>query len=551
MIFRAIRLFHTIRFLKLKQIYFRIFYRIFPSRFFGIKECEINKKIEIPSFPTYFEICTNDGINYKFLNQDKKINQKGFFLNYSKLWLYNFHYQNDLLIGGNKARLDLSCKIINSWIDSNQSSSGVGWEPYCISLRSVNWMKWMFALPKEMLAEKWLKSLSKQISVLENTMEHHILGNHLLANAKALIFSGVFFDGRYSEEWLAKGLKTIDAELVEQFLFDGSHYELSPMYHSIMLWDLADLIYLCQFSEIPELKTRKEIWVKTFTRGMQWLQNMVHLDREIAFFNDSTFGSAPTIDNLLDYASILNLQLPTGQRKSGLNGQLLKESGYGIIEWERDHKLIVDIAKIGPDYQPGHGHADTLSFELSIFGQRVFVNSGISQYENNSERLRQRSTPAHNTVVVNDNNSSDVWNSFRVGKRAQPKDVQFKTEKDIVQISAYHNGYNKLTRKLLHKREWSANRSNLTITDEIDLGYNSAVAHWHFHPDILIESLENDTFSLVLQNGNSIYLSFEGGNSKITDSTWHPGFGFSVPNKKILTKIFAGKLITRIDWGLD
>ena len=103
----------------------------------------------------------------------------------------------------------------------------------------------------------------------------------------------------------------------------------------------------------------------------------------------------------------------------------------------------------------------------------------------------------------------------------------------------------------MHKRKWSANRSNLTITDEVDLGYNSAVAHWHFHPDILIESLENDTFSLVLQNGNSIYLSFEGGNSKITDSTWHPGFGFSVPNKKILTKIFAGKLITRIDWGLD
>ena len=27
---------------------------------------------------------------------------------------------------------------------------------------------------------------------------------------------------------------------------------------------------------------------------------------------------------------------------------------------------IIDVAKIGPDYLPGHGHADTLSFELSI-----------------------------------------------------------------------------------------------------------------------------------------------------------------------------------------
>ena len=61
-----------------------------------------------------------------------------------------------------------------------------------------------------MLAEKWLKSLSKQISVLENTMEHHILGNHLLANAKALIFSGVFLMGDTVKSGLQKGLKTLD-----------------------------------------------------------------------------------------------------------------------------------------------------------------------------------------------------------------------------------------------------------------------------------------------------------------------------------------------------
>ena len=95
----------------------------------------------------------------------------------------------------------------------------------------------MFALPKEMLAEKWLKSLSKQISVLENTMEHHILGNHLWLTQRHL-FLVVFFLMGDTVGVVAKGLKTLDAELVEQFLFDGSHFELSPMYHSIMLWDL-------------------------------------------------------------------------------------------------------------------------------------------------------------------------------------------------------------------------------------------------------------------------------------------------------------------------
>jgi hypothetical protein len=33
--------------------------------------------------------------------------------------------------------------------------------------------------------------------------------------------------------------------------------------------------------------------------------------------------------------------------------------------------LILDVAPVGPDYLPGHAHADTLSFELSLFGQRA------------------------------------------------------------------------------------------------------------------------------------------------------------------------------------
>jgi uncharacterized heparinase superfamily protein len=61
---------------------------------------------------------------------------------------------------------------------------------------------------------------------------------------------------------------------------------------------------------------------------------------------------------------------------------------------------LLDVAPIGPDYLPGHAPADTLSFELSVFGQRLLVNSGTSCYGASLERLRQRATAAHNTVVV-------------------------------------------------------------------------------------------------------------------------------------------------------
>ena len=54
--------------------------------------------------------------------------------------------------------------------------------------------------------------------------------------------------------------------------------------------------------------------------------------------------------------------------------------------------LITDVGAIGPDYLPAHAHADTLSFELSLFGRRVVVNGGTSRYatgpRRDAERLR-------------------------------------------------------------------------------------------------------------------------------------------------------------------
>ena len=57
----------------------------------------------------------------------------------------------------------------------------------------------------------------------------------------------------------------------------------------------------------------------------------------------------------------------------------LSDSGY-IRYHSNETTVILDVGKIGPSYLPGHAHADTLSFEMSLFGQRLFVNSGTSDY---------------------------------------------------------------------------------------------------------------------------------------------------------------------------
>ena len=81
-------------------------------------------------------------------------------------------------------------------------------------------------------------------------------------------------------------------------------------------------------------------------------------------------------------------------------------------------KLIFDAAAVGASYIPGHAHADTLSFEMSIGIERVFVNTGTSEYGLTQNRINQRKTRSHNTVEVDGLDSSKVWSNFRVGNRA-------------------------------------------------------------------------------------------------------------------------------------
>ena len=81
-----------------------------------------------------------------------------------------------------------------------------------------------------------------QVRFLRKRLEIHLLGNHLFANAKALVFAGLYFTGNEADEWLGKGLAILEREVPEQVLRDGGHFERSPMHHGIILEDLLDLL---------------------------------------------------------------------------------------------------------------------------------------------------------------------------------------------------------------------------------------------------------------------------------------------------------------------
>jgi len=365
-----------------------------------------------------------------------------------KLWLYNAHYFDDLLAQSATAREPWHREILRRWIRENPPALGNGWEPYPTSLRIVNWVKWAQGAPETRVNEV-RDSLAVQASWLRRRLEFHLLGNHLWVNAKALVFAGTWFEGPEADRWRASGLALFERELAEQILPDGGHVERSPMYQAIVLEDILDLVQLAQRTGSVIAASAVERWRTEALRMLGWLQAMSHPDGEIAQFNDAAFGIAPNVAALTDYARVLGLAVDDTPLPPRVR---LGASGYERMQ-VGDAVLIADVAAIGPDHLTGHAHADTLSFELSVGRRRRLVNSGTSTYEAGTERCRQRGTAAHNTVEVDGQDSSEVWGSFRVARRARVFDVTTDEAPAGLTLAASHDGYRRLRGCVVHHRQ--------------------------------------------------------------------------------------------------
>lgn len=537
-------LFHTVRHLRARQIIYRLAARVrkirvdttpAPARARWIANWEASTGKE----PSLFE-----SGRVTLLNETHVIETAADWdrPDWPQLWRYNLHYFDDLDSPRVVARQGLQQQWIQRWIAENPAPQGTGWEAYPLSLRIVNWIKWGTSVGN--LDVGALDSLALQTRVLAQKLEYHLLANHLFVNAKALVFSGAFFSGPEADGWMREGLSILDAEVREQFLGDGAHFELSPMYHCALLWDLLDMLNLARVSNNAQLRTKDAEWRAVAGRALQWMDAMCLGDGRISFFNDAAFGIAPEVQALRDYAARLGIGTgaSTAPRVGEVTAQRLADSGYVRIDWP-DATAILDVARVGPDYQPGHAHADTLSFELSIDTQRVFVNAGTSQYGITAERQRQRGTAAHTTVIVDDTNSSEVWAGFRVARRAYPVGYDASFDHRHVRVRCAHDGYRgRLPGSPTHTRTWEASAGTLVVTDTLSGTFRHAQARYHLHPDVRA-SLAGDGATLVLPDGRSVTISAQGGALALEDDTWHPMFGVSCPSQ-CLTLTFNGQQVS-------
>jgi uncharacterized heparinase superfamily protein len=522
---------HTLRYLRPVQFYGRLWSRLVRPRV-DARPAPALRDASGPWTPwAWREPSMIAADRFRFLNAEGAVRTAGDWDDAAvpKLWRYNLHYFDDLTARDAAARRELHRALITRWVAEQPAGQGTAWEPYPTSLRIVNWIKTDLdakASGALLLDQAARQSLAVQLRWLGGRLERHLLGNHLWANAKALLVGGLYFGGAEGDAWCAHGAEILSQELREQFLADGGHFERSPMYHATLLEDSLDLLNVARHYGAAFPGTLRADLAARVSPMLRWLQVMTHPDGRIAFFNDAAFGIAPTYAELERFAAALGVG--AGSERLGPL-ELLPDSGYVRLASGRA-VAICDIAPVGPDHLPAHAHADTLAFELLVGAERVVVNGGTSTYAPGAERQRQRGTAAHSTVEVDGEDSSEVWGAFRVARRARARLLGSGVRTGVgasvrVWAEGEHDGYARLPGRVMHRRRWELDDDELLVTDTLTGQPRAARARFHLMPGlrasaggagVRVQGAEGPVATITTDPSAPISLQ---------PSSWHPAFG--------------------------
>ncbi len=378
------------------------------------------------------------------------------------LWRFNLHYHEYLLPlakayldTGDGRYLDKAKAIIKSWIQAcSRSKGGVAWDSYVIAMRVVNWLAFLGELSSELEDDEPFvtlanESLAEQLVHLSQHLEKDLLANHYLEDLKALVILACYFDDR---ETLEFSLSVLRKQIGEQILPDGMHFELSPMYHKIILEDLLRTALFLKGYGYSAAELVGDFRLQDMCDVLYSLERNTN---RTPLFNDCGDNVAKSRDALLQCA----------RERFGIEARYkseLPDAGYVLIERETATgvvKVVFDVGSPGPTYAMGHAHCDALSFECFIDGEPWVVNCGTYAYQDES-RLRYKATLSHNTILLDGTEQHECWSAFRVARYSV---AEIEAVSDTAACGVF---FQRRTQSAIH-REISIEKDAIRIVDSV------------------------------------------------------------------------------------
>lgn len=507
---------NTVKRLKAVQIRYQIENRICRSRkkkYLDRMKClkgpESQKEMrllipELDCSPDYLRRFHTDKLlrnEVELLHESHRIEKKWDIADASHLWNYNLHYLEFLIplavkyADTSEERYFLKWEeFMESWL---RQSSADSFEPYTISMRIPNLLICLEILRERVrnteLKSRMMTSLYQQYRYLLKTQERELLANHYFENLKAIVISSLLFQ---ELDIYHKYFDLFLKEIEEQILADGLHFERSLMYHKMIL---EDILRVHRALNSTHHTGDAEKLIPTIHIMASAMMRLERGFERTPLFNDAGNNVSKNKDALLWAVNVLS-EKDNSQETVAAEG--LEASGYYKL-YHGETAVLFDCGQIGPSYMGGHAHCDCLSFELSVKGKPLFVNSGTGQYQGDL-RSFFRSTAAHNTVMIDDREQSELWGEHRAARRIRRVKGEIRRDTLMGRFQSYQG--DSFRRSLKWKK---GNENVLVIQDEFkacDAGKHIARQFLHLAPGYgykkgigQIEILEGDMLGAIIR----------------------------------------------------
>jgi hypothetical protein len=493
-----------------------------------------------------------------------------------------------------KERYALGCRtLLESWFDQCPYPKGVNW---CVSLehavRLVNWSFAWFLLGAEQspifaaaagqaFRARWLESIYQHCHfIARHWSRHSSANNHLFGEATGLFVGALTWPlWPESARWARQARAELEREALAQTYADGVNKEQAVWYHHAVadMMLVAGLVARANGADFGQ-----EYWAR-LEAMLEFIASLMDVGGNVPRIGDADEGvlvrfvpepppeKCDVFRSLLSTGAVL-FRRPAMRAKGaafddktrwllgdGAEGVFARidaskafpvrrafpEGGYFILgealETAREIRIVADAGQLGYLAIAAHGHADALAFTLSVSGRPILVDPGTFSYSTTPWRRYFRSTAAHNTVVIDQKDQAEYGGSFLWLEHANTVVETFRAAGDEQILTAHHDGYQRLSDPVRHRRTWryTAGVATLGVTDELVCSAAHSVAiHWHFAPECTV-AIDGDRV-IASREGVRVVLRCPNGLTPILAQDWFSdGFDRKLP---ATTALFGGQI---------
>jgi Heparinase II/III-like protein/Heparinase II/III N-terminus len=492
---------------------------IFKKRFFRKRK----NKIHIPIFnnniaytytPLDFINCTvlfNDIIHYHFPDKTAIDRLDDQFVHYTERF-YELPFTNANEIGERITN-------IKNWVVNNPVGRTVGWHPYAVSERIVNWSIFLSRFSKELDNEQKksvLRSLYEHSEFLFNNIEYH-LGhhNHLINHSRALLYScGIFRNEPFTFKWKKNAFDIINKELKFQVLEDGVHAEQSSTYHLLLtrtLWELRELyVILNEPFEYGSMLKKMVFYAKWLIRSDGSVPFTGHITpdwhwKELIGLSSLWVKNSPIQSS--GYAHLFKPNYCIDYETDESSIVIFSHSGIGII---KNRGIEIHFSNDPRCEITSHGDQNMLGTDISWDGTHLIWDGGLDSYNLNQNRQWFESWTGQSTCVINNTNPLVInWRRKQL-PRSHYKAIALLRQPDNASLKASHTCFKRLPNPVGLSRNISVNENKVIITDSVNsLGNNTYEAVFHLGSNRL-KLLDNEIIISDLKMGNTFCFKFPG-----------------------------------------